>query len=124
MTGRVRVSENPLRFEETKVVDLPGQEGLEPKKRQKMTVSTGVEIPVRYYTDLSTGAVVAFVIQGNVLEIVKMRVVEQAGKPVADRLALKAVLGIDRPSPPGISLSAADITRIENATSLMPKEVK
>ena len=98
-----KVGENPLKYEDPE---------------------TGANLPVRYYTDIGTGAVVAFLVNDNRAHIVQMRVVKLAGKPLADALALKAFLGTCKPKEPSAELTAADIARIEIGSNLTPKEVK
>lgn len=110
--GYICVNESPLRFEETKLVG-------------GKWIATGVEIPVRYYTDLTTQAIVAFIIDDDAVNIVKMRLSPgKANEPMVDKVALKSVLGTDDMRKPSAKLTAQDLSRIDSASSLTPKEVK
>lgn len=110
---------HPLRVEEAKVVKVssnPDRFELQP---------TGVEIPVRYYTDIASGAHIAFVIDDDCVEIVRVRTKQgTASQPAADMNALKSFLCLTNLTKPSPKLSAADLSRITSASSLTPREVK
>lgn len=105
-TGMILVGENPLRY---------------------VDAETGAAIPVRYYVDADTDAVVAFVIIDKRAWIVQMRVGPGDGKdaePMADKAALKAAIGVCDINDKSAALKAEDISRIEASMSLTARQVK
>jgi len=119
MVSSINVGDNPLQYEEAELVKISSNPDCFEWQ------ANGVAIPVRYWTEIVSGAVVAFTLHNSYAQIRKMRTVPgQAGEPIVDKVLLKAFLGTDNPY--GISplLSAPDISRIEAGSSLTPKEVK
>jgi len=103
MAGSKLAGDNPLRYEDAE---------------------TGADIPVRYYTDILSGAVVAFIIHDGEVQIKQMRSAPgKFGEPLPDKVALKAFLGTNDIHAPATSLAPEDLQRIQAGSTLEPKKV-